>query len=379
MSTQSRIWRFIRIVRGTLAGALVVAGMIALPAPQAAAQLACSAALDVDVHYCFDESPAFPPTCDPLDMKDGDTVTLTVEVTNDSQHNAGPPPADPPEGRLQVGQTFTVFYACNASTCAAGQRLPGWFSFVGVDYIEPGLSFSDDGNGYSGTITVTAPVVYAEGVDLPRRVLRIRTTAHMPPATNGSIVYARAEGTPAALLVTDSHCLPGLTGTGEGSTAGKFGTTIQQCGNTGRITFPKPTKEGSVSAALRTSDTGQLTAADPPAQGVVLTVANANGVCFSQTIPPASAPGWTNADTYRNPDSLVRQCKQAGIKSITFRKRASQGGQIQVRIEACGDTSLCNLADMTTTVTLPADAMHPIVTFSHAGAWRSTPNGWRFP
>lgn len=378
MKTRLGISRPLLAARRALVAGLTAAALTAFPTGRAAAQLACTAALDVDVHYCLDESPAFPQTCNPFDMQDGDTVTLTVEVTNDSQHNAGPPPADPPAGRLQVGQKFTVFYACNASTCNAGERLPGWFGFVGVDYIEPGLTFTDDGNGFSGTLSVTAPVVYPEGVATPRKVLRIRTTANMPPATQGSIVFARAEGTQAALLVTDNHCLPGLTGTGEGSTAGQFGSVTPSCGNTGRITLSTQTKLGTVNVALRTDDTGQLAATDPPAQGIVLGVTNANGACFAQSVAP-NAPGWTSDGSYRNPDAAVRQCKQPGIKSITLRKRASHGGQVQVRVEACGDTSLCNLADMTTTVTIPADAMHPTVSFSHAGTWRTTPAGWRFP
>lgn len=361
-----------RIVRGALVAASVAVGMTALPATQAAAQLACTAALDVDVHYCLDESPGFPQTCNPFDIMDGNTVSLTVEVTNDAQHNAGPPPADPPSGRLQVGQKFTVFYSCNASTCAVGERLPGWFSFVAVDYIEPGLSFSDDGNGYSGTLTVTAPVVYPEGDATPRKVLRIRTTANMPPAIEGSTVFARAEGTPAVFLVTDNHCLAGLTGTGEGSTAGLFGSTLPSCGNTGTITLPSLTgkPQGSVNVALRTNDTGQVF--DGPSEGVTLTVSNANGVCFSQAVP-ANSPGWTNPTSYRNPDPAVRQCKQPGIRSITFRERASHGGQIQIRAESCGNTNACNLADMTTTVVVGNDS------FTHSGAWRGTPRGWRFP
>lgn len=378
MWTYPQARRTATTARCGIVATLTMLAIAAFPAAEAAAQLACTAALDVDVHYCLDESPAFPQTCNPFDITDGNSVTLTVEVTNDSQHNSGPPPADPPAGRLQVGQKFTVFYACNASTCGAGERLPGWFDFVAVDYIEPGLSFSDDGNGFSGTLTVTAPVIYAEGQAGARRVLRIRTTAQMPPASEGSIVFARAEGTPAAFLVTDSHCLAGLTGTGAGSTAAQFGTVPPSCGNTGRIILPTPTKLGSVNVALRTDDSGQLTTADPSAQGVALNVSNANGACFSQLVAP-NAPGWTNDTTYKNPDPAVRQCKQPGIKSVTFRKRASHGGQIQIRVEACGDTSLCNLADMTTTVTVPADAMHPTVSFSHAGAWRTTSTGWRFP
>lgn len=366
--------------RRSLANGLLIAAALAAPifspTPDAGAQqLACSAALDVDVHYCLDDGPGFPATCDPIDIKDGDTVTLTVEVTNDSQHNSGPPPADPPAGRLQVGQDFTVFYACSASTCTAAERLPGWFSFVAVDFVEPGLAFSDDGNGYSGTLTVTAPVLYVEGDAMPRRVLRIRTLAHMPPAIQNSIVFARSEGTPAALLVTDSHCLPGLTGTGEGSTAGKFGGETSVCGNNGRIVLASKTAktdQGSISASLR----GPLAVIDPPTQDVTLTVSNANGICFTQTVPAGSS-GWTvrpGTISYDNPDGDVSaRGTTPGIASITFRERASHGGQIQIKVVAVGNTESCNLADMDMTVTVGSFA------FSHGGTWKTTPTGWRFP
>ena len=346
-----------------------------VPAPEASAQLSCTAALDVDVHYCLDDADiGFPGmSCDPITMEDGDTVTLPVEATNDSPHNAGPPPADPPAGQLQVGQTLNVYYACNASTCNVGERLPGWLSFVATDYAEPGLSFSDDGNGYSGTLTVTAPVVYAEGSSAPRKVLRIRAIAHMPPAIENSVVFARTDGSQAAFLVTDNHCLAGLTGTGQGSTAGKFGSVPPPpCGNNGRITLASLTgkPQGGVSVALRADDAGQMF--DPPHEDVTLSVSNANGVCFSQIVP-ANSPGWNGSGAYRSPDPDVRQGRKPGIASITFRKRASHGGQIQIRAGAFGIAEACNVADMTTTITVGND------TFSHSGAWRVTPNGWRFP
>lgn len=92
-------WPTSRMVRGALVAATVAVGMTALPATEAAAQLACTAAIDVDVHYCLDESPGFPQTCNPFDMMDGNTVSLTVEVTNDSQHKPGRrPPTRLPAG-----------------------------------------------------------------------------------------------------------------------------------------------------------------------------------------------------------------------------------------------------------------------------------------
>src|SRR5690606_33727002 len=183
------------------------------------------------------------------------------------------------------------------------------------------------------------------------------------------------EGTPAAILVTDPHCLPGLTGTGEGSTAGRFSVEKTTCGNNGRIILASKTAkidQGSVNASLR----GPTASIDPPNEDVTLTVSNANGVCFSQTVL-AGAAGWTvrqGTVSYDNPDADVSaRGTTPGIASITFRERASQGGQNQIKILAVGNTEPCGLSDMTTTVTVGT------VVFSHSGAWKTTPTGWRFP
>ncbi len=364
MNTSRIVQRTTSFVRGA-AGATALALLVAAPAPEAAAQqLSCTAALDVDVHYCLDESPAFPQTCDPLNMQDGDTVSITVEVTNDSSHNVPPPPPDPPSGRLQVGQSFKVFYACSASTCSPGQELPGWFGFVAVDYVEPGMSFSDDGNGFSGTLTVTAPVVYPEADAMGRHVLRIRTIAHMPPAIENSTVFARSEGTPAALLVTDNHCLAGLTGTGEGSTGGRFGGLVKNCGNRGRIVLKNPPALDLLSISLRSLSPLSV---DPSTEMVTLEVTNANGVCFSTSLPAGAVVLKGNYYRYANDQA---KNPPGGIKKITIWDRR---GQAQIYADAYGDLSACNMANMTTRV------MIGNVTYSHVGTWIPTPTGWRLP
>lgn len=214
-------------LRGGLFAALVAAAMLLSSGREAAAQV-CTAALDVDIHYCL--IPADCPGVNTLDLKDGDKVTLTVEVTNDSQYQ-NPGPIDPPAGHLQ-GPTavppsnqaiFKVFYACSASTCFAGQELANWFTFNSVDILQPGfVSYADDGNGFSGTITVTNDLAYAAHVvNNGKFLVKIHLTANQPPGTGQ--VFARANGSPAAFLITDPLCLPGLTGTGQGSTAAVFG------------------------------------------------------------------------------------------------------------------------------------------------------------
>ena len=359
------IGRRARGVRGGVVAALLMAGMMASPAPEAAAQvLQCSAALDVDLHYCLDDTDiGFPgQSCNPLDMMDGDTVTITVEVTNDSQHNQNPPP-DPPAGQLQVGQTFKVFYACSASTCNAGQELPGWFTFVAVDFAEPGVSFADDGNGFSGTITITAPVLYLEGDATPRKILRIRTTANMPPAIENSTVFARAEGSQAALLVTDNHCLAGLTGTGEGSTAGQFGGIVKNCGNRGRIVLKNAPALDFLSIALRPL---AMVFVDPSNQVVTLEMSDADGVCFSTTLPAGSITLKGSYYRYTNNDAK----NSGGIKKITIWDRK---GQTQIYADAFGDLSGCDKPMMTTRVVIGA------TTFVHVGTWIPTNSGWRLP
>lgn len=190
----------------------------------------CTAAADVDIHYCDDDTdlnPAYVPTCDSMAMVDGDTVTVTVEVANNSHFNRGVGDPDPPAAKLQVGETLQVHYACTGSSCAT--PLANWFTFDSVVYVAPGVSFTDDGNGTTGTITIVAPGVdYPRGLAASIKLARVSLTAHKPPGTG--VVFARSEGSPSALLVTDTtvvpppgyFCLPGLTGTGEGSTAGRF-------------------------------------------------------------------------------------------------------------------------------------------------------------
>lgn len=223
--------------RRALAAGCITAALLLVAAAPARAIDNCTAEASVDVHYCDDDTdlnPAFTPTCNPLDIQDGDTVTITVEVLNTSSFNRMPAdPTDPPSAELQVGQTVSVHYSCTASTCGAGQVLANWFVFNSVEWLAPGVSFSDDGNGQTGTITIIAP-----GVSFPRsdtmthKLVRLKLTAASPPATPGATVFARAEGSPALLLITDDaaptppdtyQCLPGLTGTGEGSVAGLFG------------------------------------------------------------------------------------------------------------------------------------------------------------
>lgn len=222
-------------VRPAALAALLAAATV-LGAGGARAQNLCTAQGQVDVHYCNDDTdlnPAYGPTCNPLTMADGDTVTLTIEFTNGAEFNGPGGDPDPPAAELQVGQEIQVHYACSGSACAPGQVLPNWFTFDSVVWTAPGVSYSDDGNGSTGKITIVAPgVVFPRGDGAARKLVRLSLTAHQPPGTG--TVFARAEGTATILLITDTvplggyYCIAGLTGTGEGSVAGLFASITDE-------------------------------------------------------------------------------------------------------------------------------------------------------
>lgn len=220
-----------RIVKQSLLGSIVVLAAVFLVDVSTARGQACTAALDVDIHYCRDNSPV---PCDPLAFTDGMPVELTVEVTNNSEFQPANPALDPPAGQLQTGATFKVYYSCSASPCNAGEGLADWFQFDGIKTALPGVSFVDDGNGYSGTITLTAPIPYAQGDAAGKDLLVLNMTAKAPPAIPGNLVFARAgqptppgnDSSDVSFLVTDPGCFAGLTGGGQGSTAGQFAPVV---------------------------------------------------------------------------------------------------------------------------------------------------------
>lgn len=223
--------------------AFAAAGLLAFAPTRANAQpnnQSCSAALDVDVHYCKNPTPPppfEPAACDPSAFTDGMPVDISVEITNQSTFVAPFPPGDPPAGEILAGTQMKIFYSCNAATCAAGTELPGRFGFNGIKFIIAGAVFVDDGNGYSGTLTFGAPVPYTRGDTTALEVLRLDMTARVDPPSAppaglpGEQIFARAgqPGAPAfddssnLFLITDlPECLPGLLGGGQGTTAGLF-------------------------------------------------------------------------------------------------------------------------------------------------------------
>lgn len=226
---------------------VTAAGALAF-APSAAAQVtACTAAMDHDVHYCNDDTeldPSFSPTCDPLGIRwgdagaDGDVVTLTVEARNNSEFQGGMGatlPVSPPAAELVEGTEITVLYACREATCADGTELPGWLVFESIAYAHPDVRFSDDGNGFSGTLTIDDDIPFAQGdpssVKLVRLNLRAGERLPAGPVNPDSILYARSgqpstgsmDGSANALSVMDPECpISDLLGGGQGTTAGRL-------------------------------------------------------------------------------------------------------------------------------------------------------------
>lgn len=221
--------------RRAAATAVLLAGMLGMPSPADAqpSNQSCSAALDVDVHYCKNPAapPPFTPGCDPGAFTDGMPVEISVEITNQSTFVVPFPPGDPPAGDIQPGTSMKVFYSCSAATCAAGTELMNRFAFIGIDSIIAGATFVDDGNGYSGTLSFNAPIAFPRNGTTAVEVLRLNMTAQVPDGVPGEQVFARA-GQPGApsfddssnlFLITDvPACLPGLLGGGQGTTAGLF-------------------------------------------------------------------------------------------------------------------------------------------------------------
>lgn len=231
--------------RRGIAAAILVAASMVWSAQKADAQI-CTAALDVDVHYCLNGNGCGGPPpagTDTLDLQVGDPVTITLEVTNDSQFQSDPaaPLNDPPGGRLQGtvpaplgGQAvFEIHYACTTSLCAAGQVLTNVFTFNSATVLADAggnASFMDVPGTGTGLLTITnAGVPYASGDLNGKFLVQINLTVANKPAVN--TIFARGEGNPPAFLIDDPQanpgdtawCLAGLTGTGEGSTVAVFG------------------------------------------------------------------------------------------------------------------------------------------------------------
>ena len=294
-----------RALRAAFAGSVIAAATaLLMPARASAAPGICAASLNVDVHYCLQDPPDpilaaggvnCPSTTDTLALQVGDVVTLTLEVRNDSQYQ-NPPLMGVPKGHLQTGATFDIAYACSASTCNPGEIMPGVFQFNGAtvigDAAGPPLhaAFADHANG-TGTLTITSTIDPAPLVEPKAYLVQLKLTvlAKPPvPPSDGMTIFARGEANPTALLIDDPLCLPGLTGTGEGSTSALFAAPppLQPCAHPNKQTikideFPNDLEETINNVAF------QLPGYDPSANALVFGYQNANGLVDSAswTVP----------------------------------------------------------------------------------------------
>ena len=223
-----------------LAFILTAVGLVISGAETANAQpFNCSAALSVAPEYCADDTDVGwgAPTCNPLDIQwadaatatPGDTVTITVSVTNDSRYNNAGVPADPPAADLIAGEQIIVNYSCSGGSCMFPNN--GWLTGCTASSTHPNVSFADNGDGETGTITIDSNIVMAAGSTAALKLARISCTAaasdvSVPggPITAGDPTFTRAaSATSGTIVVDDPQCaITPLPASGTGTAAGSF-------------------------------------------------------------------------------------------------------------------------------------------------------------
>jgi len=224
-------------------GRALVLSLLVLGVPDAArAQQICSAAVSAKPTFC--KNPADCTGTNPVAIKNADPFTITLDVANTSTFSANPP-SNPPAGKLVSGQTVKIYYSCGNSSCSAGSERAGWFTYNSATITGPAVgkaSFSDDGNGYSGTLTITSDISFAQGDTSTSSLVTIFLTANNPPnmpvptptpLPSTSIFYSRAVTSASAFEITDGACLSGVTGGGQSSTCPFRGTPKAGAGREG--------------------------------------------------------------------------------------------------------------------------------------------------
>ncbi|MFM8413028.1 MAG: hypothetical protein ACKOCT_22465, partial [Alphaproteobacteria bacterium] len=161
---------------------------------EASAQI-CSAAIDSKPVFC-----KVPADCTGTNLSainPGDPVTITGQFTNTSTYATNPPP-NPPAGTLKAGSTITIWYACSNSACTAGSEKADWLVYGSSTLLGPAVgnaTFTDDGNGYSGTLTILNDILAPEGDSTATDLVRIDLTAGTRPPVpdTATIFYSRIE------------------------------------------------------------------------------------------------------------------------------------------------------------------------------------------
>jgi hypothetical protein len=140
--------------------------------------------------------------------------------------------------------------------------------------------------------------------------------------------------------------------------------STSNCGNRGRIVARNAPSLDMLGFALRSLS---LVFVDPSNQDVSVQISNANGVCYSATLPAGSLV--LKGNYYRYINAHAKNAP-GGIKKMTIWERR---GQTQIYADAYGDLSACTLPDMTTNVSIGNTV------FTHVGTWIQTSSGWRLP
>jgi len=108
---------------------------------------------------------------------------------------------------------------------------------------------------------------------------------------------------------------------------------------------------------------------DPVTNGMTFTLENANGVVFTETIPPLQFVEATSGKkfTFKNPAAKV----SGGISSVVIQQRSDAIGGYSIEMRAYGDLSAATLSNMTTSIVIGASP------FFDVGDWEQRSNGWR--
>ena len=204
-------------MRVTMKFAVAILGVMAWTfggGPREAAAQICSAAIDSKPVLC--KIPADCPGTDLTKIQPGDPVTITGQFTNTSTYASNPPP-NPPAGKLQAGSIIKIWYSCTNSSCTSGTERANWLVYGSSALLGPAIgnaTFTDDGNGYSGTLTILNDILAPEGDKTPTDLVKIDLTAGTrPPVPNSAtIFYSRIETGVSDFLITSGGCLSGITG-----------------------------------------------------------------------------------------------------------------------------------------------------------------------
>jgi hypothetical protein len=105
----------------------------------------------------------------------------------------------------------------------------------------------------------------------------------------------------------------------------------------------------------------------PTTEDVTVSIDNANGTVFTQTIPAGSlverGPGKFQ---FRDPAAV----QNGGVRKLQIKEKSDPAGGFAVDVIAYGDFSTATLATMTTFIAIGDDG------FTDMSMWTQQPNGW---